>query len=148
MQVAISIPPTDAGAALTSPADIAAALQLAFAEADPPITAASTSIEVATVCGDGICSPGEPIYKGEDASGKCRPDCPVTLGECDAPPAAGVGDSTISCGGNGFCITSTLTCSCFPGCGTLRTLSIKLMLGGRCVCTPLRRMSRSAVLLV
>lgn len=125
LQVNIDIPPSTTGTALTSPDAIAAALQIAFAAEDPPITAASTSVEVATVCGDGVCSPGEPVIKGEDPDpdSRCPADCPVLLGDCDAPPASGVGDATLPCGGNGLCIASTLTCSCFPGCAHRRTLA-------------------------
>ena len=118
--MAITLNPVAAdagGNALTDPADIEGALVVALPVAN--ITAV-TSVSIVTVCGDSICSPGEPSQKGVDddtspAGRVCTKDCPVKLGECDAPPSSGVGHSTRQCGGNGLCIATTLTCSCFPG---------------------------------
>ena len=117
MQVTLSLNATSnvvgAENAVTSSADIDGVLILAASQAN--ITYGGTSVQVVTRCGDGICSPGEPLQKNQDNTGKCGEDCPFIIGECEAPPASGVGDPTLQCGGNGICNPSNLRCDCYAG---------------------------------
>ena len=117
VQVTLSLQATadvpGAAGAITSSADIDGVLMLAAQEAN--ITYGGTSVQIVTRCGDGICSPGEPLQKNQDNTGKCSTDCPFTIGECDAPPASGVGNATLQCGGNGVCNPSNLRCDCYAG---------------------------------
>ena len=108
--------------AVTSSAEIDGVLILAAADAN--ITYGGTTVQVLTRCGDGICSPGEPLQKNQDNTGKCATDCPFIIGTCDAPPASGVGDPTRQCGGNGVCNPSNLGCECYAGYAVCLSSSI------------------------
>ena len=103
-----------AASAVTDTSAIAGAILIAADEANMDYGAAQ--VEVVVECGDGVCSPGEPKVKGQDdTSLTCTADCAFMIGECDAPPASGVGDSTLQCGGKGMCNPANLLCDCYVG---------------------------------
>ena len=105
---------SNATSAVTSSTDIAGRLTIAASDRD--LTVGSTAVQIVPVCGDAVCSPGEPSIKGQNTTATtCMQDCPVQVGECDAPPDSGVGDSTKQCGGNGVCNPANLQCECFTG---------------------------------
>lgn len=99
------------------------------------------SVSKTPVCGDTLCSPGVHPHRlknclqtfscltthttmnvGEarvvgvpDTNQTCMEDCPVVLGSCPSPGGNDLGNSTLQCGGKGFCNVLTLTCECFDG---------------------------------
>lgn len=114
-QATIILEPTSgvegAETAVTSSGDIGGALLVAAVEQGLQVTAPEMNVII--ICGDGVCSPGEPRQLDvEDTNITCPDDCPIILGECPSPSSSGVGDSTLECGGNGSCNPSTLTCDC------------------------------------
>ena len=122
VQAVITLKPTAgvAGAenAVTSTGNVTGALFVGTMNADPPIKADPPSVEAIPVCEDGVCSPGEPRVKGQpDGDAVCMEDCPLMLGQCDAPGSLDLGDETLPCGGPGFgiCDLATLTCDCYKG---------------------------------
>lgn len=104
--------------AVTSIGNVTIALVVAT-NTPPVIEADAPVIEAVPECGDALCSPGEPRVKNQpDTPGlTCEEDCPLMLGQCDAPGTTDLGDSTQPCGGAGFglCNLATLECECYKG---------------------------------
>ena len=100
--------------AVTDSATITGNIQIAAAQSG--MAMGDADVEIVVSCGDSVCSPGEPKVKGQaDTAKTCVQDCPVVIGECDAPPESGVGNSTLQCGGKGTCNPANLLCDCYVG---------------------------------
>jgi hypothetical protein len=104
--------------AITDASLMAVEIEKATTSATFPLSIMSSPIiEKTFVCGDSICSPGEPSTTNVDPipGVTCMEDCPVVLGPCPTPGSGELGNISLQCGGNGNCMPATRSCACNYG---------------------------------